>query len=630
MAQEKDERTTPSARKAAEASEGKTAGPGRASPKPAVNGGAGPGTVARRRQQYLIAVRPLGPGLSGAPGLSGGQPQSIEAVVDYLSQQEDIEIVRRVKPAGVRPFESNGTFSQDIVVARIEEGKAETLRAAGQPQIIVERDAPLTFIDGAGAGSAVAGSIPSSFSAIGTEVVFRIVGDRDLPLPRAVIVVYGPGFPVQAVTDDSGTARIILFGGQADSVRAIYVKPAANHWERLIPAPELNHSGVTTIKLRSLAETFPGFPNERLVGWGQRLMRWEQAAGKLTGAGIRIGLIGSGCDNSHPALRRVTRGKDFTDRRNDNAWTDDAIAYGTHAAGVIAGVAASGQPIAGFAPEAELHAFKVFPGGHMSDLLAALDECIARELDVACIGVGCDESPELLHQKLQEVQHRGCACIVAAGNFGAPAQLAAPAGSRTVFAVGAVGKIREFPMDTWHAQAVIPQLIGRDGVFPAAFSGIGPQIAVSAPGVAVVSTVPGGYGALDGTLVAAAHVTGMAALILAHHPLFQGQLKVRSDQRVNALLGLIRASAVPYFADVLRGGAGVPDLQRVPGLDSIFGVRPFGTAAAAVAPDLFGNVLGGAPAVTGAEPFQGPFPAYGPVIAQGWQALIQMRAAGLL
>jgi subtilisin family serine protease len=84
--------------------------------------------------------------------------------------------------------------------------------------------------------------------------------------------------------------------------------------------------------------------------------------------------------------------------------------------------------------------------------------------------------------------------------------------------------------------------------------------------VAVVSTVPGGgYAAADGTSAAAAHVTGLAALVLAHHPLFQeGSFKVRSEQRVHALFELIRASAVPRFADPQRGGAGVPDLTRIP------------------------------------------------------------------
>jgi subtilisin family serine protease len=84
--------------------------------------------------------------------------------------------------------------------------------------------------------------------------------------------------------------------------------------------------------------------------------------------------------------------------------------------------------------------------------------------------------------------------------------------------------------------------------------------------VAIVSTVPGGgYTAADGTSAAAAHVTGLAALVLAHHPLFQeGSFRGRSEQRVHALFELIRASAVPRFLDRQRGGAGVPDLARVP------------------------------------------------------------------
>jgi hypothetical protein len=131
--------------------------------------------------------------------------------------------------------------------------------------------------------------------------------------------------------------------------------------------------------------------------------------------------------------------------------------------------------------------------------------------------------------------------------------------------------------------------------------------------VAVLSSVPGGYAVLDGTGIAAAQVTGLAALILAHHPLFQGSLKARSEQRVSVLLSLIRACAVPQFADPLRGGAGVPDLRRVPGLYH-------GSAAPGMYTDLFGAGMSG---TAGVEPFPYSY-------AQDWQALMQMRAAGLI
>jgi len=628
MAQEKDERATAtgSPRKTAEAEDKKVAD--RAAPRAAGNGGTGnsatgEGISAPRRRQYLMAPRLLGPATAGI------QPQSMDAVADYLGRQEGVEIIARVKPANGQPFASGGAPAQEILVARMAEGQAESLQAAAQAQIVVERDGPLGLADAFPLSMRASGwaSTVLPLSSVAGELSLRIAGEHDQPLARAAVVVYGPGFPVQAVTDESGIARLTLFGGGADSVRAIYVKPKANYWERFIPAPELNESGATTIRLRPLAETLPNPAapkptSQRVARWNQRLMRMDQP-GNLTGAGIRVGIIDSGCDNSHPALRHVVHGKDFTSRQSegrhsDTGWTDDVLGYGTHGAGLIAAISDAGQGgIVGCAPEAEMHAFKVFPGGRLSDLLAALDECIAREIDVVSLGVGCDEGSELLDQKLRELRHKGIACIVAAGTSGGP--LPFPAVLPAVLAVGAVGKLREFPADTCHAQAVMPELIGNDGVFPAAFTGIGPHVAVSAPGVAVVSSVPGGYAALDGTGIAAAQVTGMAALILAHHPLFQGALKARSEQRVTALFSLIRACAVPHFADPLRGGAGVPDLQRVPSLHHH-------AAAPGMYADLFGGGLFGAAmsGTAGIEPFPYPY-AY----AQEWQAKM-LRAAGLI
>ena len=118
-----------------------------------------------------------------------------------------------------------------------------------------------------------------------------------------------------------------------------------------------------------------------------------------------------------------------------------------------------------------------------------------------------------------------------------------------------------------------------------------------------MSTVPGGgYVAADGTSAAAAHVTGLAALVLAHHPLFQeGALRVRSEQRVHALFELIRASAVPRVPDPQRGGAGVPDLARIPGGQNLTMGFPDGAERIAT-------------------------PTYWPVSVQGWPTWLPTRA----
>ena len=626
MAQEKDDRSSASApRKLGVAGEE----PGKRMPgtppgaKDSGNGKSvsmGPTT---RRGQYLIGLRPVpGAPVPGAP-LPPASLQSMDAVVDYLSRQENIEIVKRVKVTSSQPFSADGASASEVVVARIEESRAETLRLAAPPQIIIESDAFLSYADTLAIPVHLAATdaiVP--LRSVGTEIVVRVIGEHDQPLAHATVLIYGPEIPAQAVTDDTGTAHLTLFGGALESVRAICVRPASNHWDRLIPSPRLSGSGVSTIRVRPLAETFANFPNERLLGWGQRLMGLDHSGGHLTGSGVKLGVIDSGCDNSHPQLRHITHGKDLVGRGPESNWTDDMTFHGTHCAGIISAAANSGQGgILGFAPEAEVHVFRVLPGGRVSDLLAALDECIARELDVVNISVGSDQISELVGHKLHEARQKGIACIVAAGNSGGPVRF--PAQLPTVLAVGAVGKIREFPSDSSHAYRAIRELVGADGVFAARFSCYGPQIAISAPGVAVVSTVPGGgYAAADGTSIAAAHVSGLAALALAHHPIFQGVLKVRSEQRVAALFGLIRASAVPHFPDLLYGGAGVPDLSRIPSERMVPAALPLLSGADSLAM-LLAPLAGGSPQATS--------PAYWPpTAAQNWHAVMQMRAAGFL
>jgi subtilisin len=567
--------------------------------------------VVRRKQRYLIGFRSL-PGMPLPPS---------DPFLERLAQMDGVEITRRLKggglhnagmmPAGAPP----STAASEIVVARMDEQRGEALRQNAPPHVIVEIDAPLGYSDMA---------VPEPvnwqhavqvmpFPRPRSEVRLRILGDGDRPLANAVVNLYGPGFPAQALTDSSGQASLQTYSVDGSDIHAVYVRPVADHWERYIQNPSLEPGQVNVIRLSPLDRTSGSFPGERPYGWGQRIMKFDRVSTDWNGAGTKIGLIDSGCDTSHPLLRHIVRGMDFTRDKDPQSWKSDEMGQGTHCAGIVAAAALASSGIIGCAPGAEVHIFKVVPGGHFSDLIDALDQCIERRVDIVQIGVSGEQFSELAAQKIIEARLNGIACIVGAGNSGGAVQF--PGNVPGVMTVSAVGKLGEYPQDTRHAQRALPQLIAFSDIYATNFSCWGPQVGVCAPGVAVVSSVPGGgYAAWDGTSMAASHVVGFSALLLSHHPMLQGiNFGARADQRVSILYDFLRAAAVPYAqVDPSRVGAGLPDLQQVPGL--LPSNQHFGSGIGA------GMVLGA---------LQTPFSHPAAYLGNPMNAILQLRAAGL-
>jgi hypothetical protein len=138
-----------------------------------------------------------------------------------------------------------------------------------------------------------------------------------------------------------------------------------------------------------------------------------------------------------------------------------------------------------------------------------------------------------------------------------------PASSPNVLAVAAIGRLNEYPDDSWDASTVVPTLVAGDGTFSPSFTCHGPQIGVCAPGVGIVSTIPGGYEPQSGTSMAAPHVTGLASLLLAHHPVFRGPLRARNAHRVAGLFSLIRSICKPSPFGAERAGSGLPSLEGI-------------------------------------------------------------------
>ena len=178
------------------------------------------------------------------------------------------------------------------------------------------------------------------------------------------------------------------------------------------------------------------------------------------------------------------------------------------------------------------------------------------------MSLGSADASDAVEQQLEEALQHGIACIVAAGNSGGPVQY--PARSRNVLAVASVGMLNEFPQGTWENQTVVPSLVAPDGIFSPSFTCFGPEVAVCAPGVGIISTVPDkGFDPQSGTSMAAPHVTGLAALLVAHHPAFKGALRARNAQRVAGLFSLVRSMCTHYQLGAERTGAGIPKLHSM-------------------------------------------------------------------
>jgi subtilisin len=513
----------------------------------------------RGKQRYLIGRRPM----------AGIASNAADPFFERLATMEGVEILRRLRPRALQA--SNGgavAGASEIVLAETDERGGEALRQHAPPHIIVELDAPLrsfgSTVEPLGWQLSVR-TLP--FPRPPREVRFSILGEDDRPVAGAGVYLHGAGFPGQAISDPTGQAIVHTIDSDGAGVRAVYVRPAAGYWERYIQNPSLEPGEVNVIRLRPLGITPPKFPGERPYSWGQRMMKFDRIAPEWSGAGVRIGIIGSGCDNTHPLLHHIGQGADLTRGNDPNSWKVDELAHGTHCAGIIGGFSTTSMPVIGCAPGAELHVLKVVPGGRLSDLIDALDQCVERRVDLVLLGISSELSSELAAQKIAEVTAQGIACIAAAGDSGGPVQF--PGNVRGVMTVSAIGKLGEFPLDTWHANRALAQQISFSGVFATNFSCWGPQVAICAPGVAIISSVPGGgYAAWDGSSMAAAHIAGFSALLLSHHPMLnRANFVGRPEQRVATLFELMRASAIPYaLVDPARVGAGLPDLEQVPAL----------------------------------------------------------------
>lgn len=134
----------------------------------------------------------------------------------------------------------------------------------------------------------------------------------------------------------------------------------------------------------------------------------------VTGKGIRVAVFDTGLAKDHPHFKRVKERTNWTNEKS----LDDGVSHGTFVAGVIA----SSKECLGFAPDAELHIYRVFTNNQVSYtswFLDAFNYAILKKIHVLNLSIG---GPDFLDHpfvdKVLELTANKVIMVSAIGNDG--------------------------------------------------------------------------------------------------------------------------------------------------------------------------------------------------------------------
>ncbi|MFC8196141.1 S8 family serine peptidase [Streptomyces sp. NPDC057298] len=267
-----------------------------------------------------------------------------------------------------------------------------------------------------------------------------------------------------------------------------------------------------------------------------------------TGKGIKVAVLDTGVDETHPDLQGVeTTQKNFSMSPD----TKDRYGHGTHVASILAGSGAkSGGRYKGVAPDVQLLDGKVlddYGDGSMSDIVSGMEWAVDQGAKVVNVSLGFTDSPgdDPVETAVARLSDKAL-FVVSAGNEGdGPRTVRSPASAPEALTVGAVDKQDELAVFSSRGPTL-------DGVPKPDITGPGEDITAA---LTTQSETPSdeGYVSQSGTSMAAPHVAGAAALVLQQHPDWDGA----------RLKSLLTGSAKPHpLLNANQQGAGRVDLTR--------------------------------------------------------------------
>ncbi len=222
----------------------------------------------------------------------------------------------------------------------------------------------------------------------------------------------------------------------------------------------------------------------QLTPYGIKMVQADNMpAGDANTGNRKVCIIDSGYDLAHEDLSGNAVAGD-----NDSGtglWSTDENHHGTHVAGTIAAINNSGVGVVGVNSNKKLrlHIIKVFNAAgwaYSSTLASAANKCGTAGANIISMSLGGGRSNRTEMRAFDSLAAKGVLSIAAAGNDGTTA-ISYPAGYSSVMSVGALDEFK-----AW-----------------ATFSQYNSKVEISAPGVAVLSTVPMNSGSKSALTVGA-------------------------------------------------------------------------------------------------------------------------------
>ncbi len=235
--------------------------------------------------------------------------------------------------------------------------------------------------------------------------------------------------------------------------------------------------------------------------YGPQLIGVEQAWELTQGdPDVLVAVVDTGADFDHPDLAgKLVPGWDFV---NNDADPSDDNGHGTHVAGIIAAATDNGVGIAGVGFNTRVLVVKVLNergSGFYSTIAQGIVYAVDEGARVINLSLRGTLPSNVLADAVNYAVRRGVLVVAAAGNDGQSAPVY-PAAYPDVLAVAAT----DWNDERW------------------SLSNFGDYVDLAAPGVAILSTDwtggVGPYAMRSGTSMAAPHVAGVAALMLAVNP----------------------------------------------------------------------------------------------------------------